>query len=353
MSFCHQCGYALKLDEETSCPSCGIDLKHSNDQNNSNETDYAISSESNENTNFTPYSGTANFDDQLLDYTIIENTIIFDNTGDLSLKVSDLFQRLSHNSNLLYQLMSNNFQHNEDKAQELRDFSNALAKSSQNMLDEVEKIEVECKTRILDIKIGHLQISRQDLELRNLALMGNQFFYLGKYNYAIECYDKILEIDVNDLEVILNKALTMNKLGRYSEAIDWYDKALKTEPKHINALNNKGQVLYKLEEYDEAIECFDKVLQVAPNNVNALNNRGTSLYKLEKYSEAIEHFDKAIKIYPNHVNALCARCVRRSAFSTPRPSARSRSWGPMRAISSTASMSRTSRGLSRAASAIR
>ena len=200
MSFCHQCGHALKSDVETTCPSCGIDLKHNSDQNNANETDYAVRPESNENTNLTPYSGTANFDDQLLNYTIIENTLIFDNTGDSSLKVLDLFQRLSHNSNLLYQLMSNNFQQNEEKAQELRDFSNTLAKSCQNMIDELEKIEVESKTRILEIKIGDLQISRHDLDLKNLVLMGNHYFYLNKYDYAIECYDKILELDVHDFE---------------------------------------------------------------------------------------------------------------------------------------------------------
>ena len=37
-------------------------------------------------------------------------------------KISDLFQRLSHKSNLLYQLLADNFQKNESKAQELQDF---------------------------------------------------------------------------------------------------------------------------------------------------------------------------------------------------------------------------------------
>jgi len=115
MSFCYQCGHALKSDVETSCPGCGIDLRHYNDQNIKSETGYNFSSEFKRNTNVTPSSGTAIFDDQLLNYTIIENTIIFDNTGDLSLQVLDLFQRLSHNSNLLYQLLSNNFQKNEDR----------------------------------------------------------------------------------------------------------------------------------------------------------------------------------------------------------------------------------------------
>ena len=158
----------------------------------------------------------------------------------------------------MYQLLADNFQKNENKAQELQDSSNALVKPCQNVLNEVEKIETECKTRIIDIKIGELQISKHDLQLKNLILMGNQFFYLGKYDYAIECYDKILQMDVRYFEAILNKAFTLNKLGRYSEAIDWYDKALKIHPNHVNALNNKGEIMYKLERYSDAIEYFDR-----------------------------------------------------------------------------------------------
>ena len=304
MSSCHQCGYSLESDAETICPGCGIDLRPPNDQNNTNENGNISSAESNRDTNDTSTSGTAIFDDQLLNYTMNDNTIIFDDKADASVQISDLFQRLSHKSNLLYQLLADNFQKNESKAQELQDSSIALAKLCQKVLTEVEKIETECKTRIIDIKIGELQFSKHDLEVKNLILMGNQFFYLGRYDYALECYDKILQMDARYFEAILNKAFTLNKVGRYSEAIDWYDKALKIHPTHVNALNNKGEILYKLERYGDAIEYFDRALQINPNYVNALNNKGTGLYKHERYSDAIEYFDRTLKIYPNHANAL-------------------------------------------------
>ena len=120
--------------------------------------------------------------------------------------------------------------------------SNALVKPCQNVLNEVEKIETERKTRIIDIKIGELQISKHDLQLKNLILMGNQFFYLGEYDKAIECYDKILQMNVRYFEAVLNRAFTLNKLDRFSEALDWYDKALRIHPKHVTALNNKGEI---------------------------------------------------------------------------------------------------------------
>ena len=229
-------------------PAVESSLRHPNDQNNTDETGYISSPESTSDTNTTPYSGTAIFDDQLLNYTLIENTIIFDDKEDASAQILDLFQRLSHKSNLLYQLLADNFQKNEDKAQEIQDSSNALVKPCQNVLNEVEKIETERKTRIIDIKIGELQISKHDLQLKNLILMGNQFFYLGEYDKAIECYDKILQMNVRYFEAVLNKAFTLNKLDRFSEAIDWYDKALRIHPKHVTALNNKGEICISLKD---------------------------------------------------------------------------------------------------------
>ena len=75
MSSCHQCGYSLESDAETICPGCGIDLRPPNDQNNTNETGNISSAESNRDTNDTSTSGTAIFDDQLLNYTMNDNTI--------------------------------------------------------------------------------------------------------------------------------------------------------------------------------------------------------------------------------------------------------------------------------------
>ena len=141
MSFCHQCGYSLDSDVGTICPGCGIDLRPPTDQDNTNETGQISSPQSTEGINDTPSSGTAIFDDQPLNYTIFENTVIFDDKSEGSVKLLELLQTLSHKSNLLYQLLADNFQKNKNKAQELRASSDALVKPCQNILDEVEKIE--------------------------------------------------------------------------------------------------------------------------------------------------------------------------------------------------------------------
>ena len=48
-----------------------------------------------------------------------------------------------------------------------------------------------------------------------------------------------------------NKGLALDKLGRYEEAIEEYDRILAIDPNDINALGNKGLDLDSLGRYEE------------------------------------------------------------------------------------------------------
>jgi tetratricopeptide (TPR) repeat protein len=63
--------------------------------------------------------------------------------------------------------------------------------------------------------------------------------------------------------------------GVMEQAIEYYDKALDIDPKNADVLINKGEVLYQSKKYNEAIECYDKALAIDPNDVAIL---GYSLY---------------------------------------------------------------------------
>ena len=118
-----------------------------------------------------------------------------------------------------------------------------------------------------------------------------------------------------------NKGYALYKLERYEEAIGCYDKAIELNPNEPTYWNNKGYVLYSLKRYEEAIKCFDKAIELNPNEPEYWNMKGIALYLLTRYEEAIKSyfpiillfgfyilkrygeaikcFDKAIKLNPN------------------------------------------------------
>jgi tetratricopeptide (TPR) repeat protein len=63
------------------------------------------------------------------------------------------------------------------------------------------------------------------------------------------------------------------ELGKYNEAIEYYDRALEVDPNYVNVLNDKSNALYYLGKYNEAIKYYDRALEVDPQHVNALSNR--------------------------------------------------------------------------------
>ena len=54
---------------------------------------------------------------------------------------------------------------------------------------------------------------------------GDALYFLGKYDEAIKCYDKAIEIDPNDADVWNNKGLALNSLGNNDEAKKCYDRS--------------------------------------------------------------------------------------------------------------------------------
>jgi predicted amidohydrolase len=119
---------------------------------------------------------------------------------------------------------------------------------------------------------------------------------LGKYEEAIKCYDKAIEIEPNYEDAWYNKGVALGELGKYEEAIKCYDKAIEIEPNYEDAWYNKGWNLGKLGKYEEAIKCYDKAIEIKPNYEAAWYNKGVNVSKLQRYEEAVEYFERAYRL---------------------------------------------------------
>ena len=102
---------------------------------------------------------------------------------------------------------------------------------------------------------------------------GSEFMNEGRYEEALEAFDKALEVNPEFVEVLSAKGGLLMELGRYEEAMSVYDKATQVEPENAMLLNKKGEVLIELEMYEEAITAFDKALEIYPEFKLALDNK--------------------------------------------------------------------------------
>lgn len=57
-----------------------------------------------------------------------------------------------------------------------------------------------------------------------------------------------------------NKGYALHNIGRYDQAIECYDKAIELDPNDVAEWYNKGGYLIHLGKHKDAIECCDKAM---------------------------------------------------------------------------------------------
>jgi len=123
----------------------------------------------------------------------------------------------------------------------------------------------------------------------------------GKYEKAIECFDKVIELEPNNASAWTNKGTLLSLSRKYQEAIKCYDKAIELEPDNAITWFNKGsRALQFLDKYEESIKCFDKVIELEPDNASAWTSKAVMFEYLDKYEESIKCYDKAIELEPDN-----------------------------------------------------
>jgi len=140
-----------------------------------------------------------------------------------------------------------------------------------------------------------------EIDPRNAKGWGNKgvsLHGLGRFDEAITCYNKVLEIDPRDAKGWGNKGISLDSLGRFDEAITCDNKALEIDPRDAKSWYNKGNSLARLGRFDEAITCHDKALEIDPRNALAWSNKGSSLHRLGRFDEAITCYNKVLEIDP-------------------------------------------------------
>ncbi|PLY01667.1 MAG: hypothetical protein C0623_05130 [Desulfuromonas sp.] len=102
--------------------------------------------------------------------------------------------------------------------------------------------------------------------------LGNSYFDSNQFLQAVEAYDKALELDGNDPNVLTDQGVMFRKLGWYDRAVANFEKAIQINPNHTQSMYNLGIVYrYDLNDFPAAIEVWEKFLQLVPAGPSTSN----------------------------------------------------------------------------------
>jgi tetratricopeptide (TPR) repeat protein len=124
-------------------------------------------------------------------------------------------------------------------------------------------------------------------EAEELNEQGLDCFYEGKYDEALECFEKALELNPEYAAAWDGKGRTLNYQQRYNEAMWCYDKALEYDPDMADVWVHKSSVRNAQGYYEEALD---------PEFVYAYVIKAWTLLNLGRPAEASENFDSAIDL---------------------------------------------------------
>ena len=154
----------------------------------------------------------------------------------------------------------------------------------------------------------------------------------GKLDEAEELYNKVLEQDPVNAEVLnfvgiinlqkfklsqaeeyIKKAIDISpepyffenlakvylEMEDSSRAIELYSKLLSTQPENYSYVFNLASAYKIAKDYDNAIKMYERAIERDPNNPDAYFNMGLILNNLSKPDKAIKYYKKAVELSPD------------------------------------------------------
>ena len=134
------------------------------------------------------------------------------------------------------------------------------------------------------------------LNLCGLALQGTNDTLA-----SINCFNKAIEIEPDNVAAINNLANSYKALSKFDIAEKLYLKILKTNPKYIRALNNYANLKQQIGDFNGCIELYLKALEIKPN-VNILLSLASAYQEIGNFKKCKEIANKALTIQPRNTS---------------------------------------------------
>lgn len=157
-------------------------------------------------------------------------------------------------------------------------------------LGEIEKAKAIFK------KIINLcdKVSKSELVLN---IKANSYTYLNDFDSARVVFDEILKYFPNNVDALVSRGICFKRDEKYGEALNCFDKVLELDQNNFEANLYKGELLIDFGDKQDSKQYVDRAFEICPNFPYASYLKGYYHFHVySDYKKAIEYFDMAISL---------------------------------------------------------
>lgn len=142
-----------------------------------------------------------------------------------------------------------------------------------------------------------------DLRLKKAAVN----LELSQWEYAVEEYDRVLEMESNNLTALYFRAFAHSQLHHYEPARIDYQKILSLVPKNFEALLGLAMVNRKMGQTTETMDELNMLVQLFPDSAYAYAARAAFEEEQKQYEPALYDWGEAMRLNPENNDFLVSK----------------------------------------------
>lgn len=140
-----------------------------------------------------------------------------------------------------------------------------------------------------------------------LVQAGQAWLMADDAERAYGAQTQALEYQPNDVELLIDRSITLAGLGQFWEAIDDLNRASDLSQDRVDVYVYRATAYRFVEAYDLALEDVDRALQLDPGHPEGLMERGILRYQAGNLSGARQDWQAVLDVAPNTPAAVAAR----------------------------------------------
>ena len=161
-----------------------------------------------------------------------------------------------------------------------------------------------CRRASIELELDRYHDTIRDatkcLELEGMArallFRGDAYYSVNRYDEALADLELYLNTDDPDRLLALFKCgVTSIGMGRFNDAVQYFNRALEIDPTDAVSIDNRGYARYWLGHHELAINDFTNSMPFAREPLHQHTNRGLALRALGRLDDAKQDFDIAIE----------------------------------------------------------